>query len=83
SLRVEDGATTDSFRVLGRGEMHLAILIETMRREGFEFAVGAPRALMHDEGGVRMEPLETAIIDVPAYAVGSVMEKLGTRKADL
>lgn len=83
SLRVEEGATTDSFRVLGRGEMHLSVLIETMRREGFEFAVGAPRALMHEENGVLMEPFETAIIDVPAGAVGSVMEKLGSRKADL
>lgn len=83
SLRVEEGATTDSFRVLGRGEMHLSVLIETMRREGYEFAVGAPRALMHEENGVLMEPFETAIIDVPSGAVGSVMEKLGARKADL
>ncbi len=83
SLRVEDGATTDSFRVLGRGEMHLSVLIETMRREGFEFAVGAPRALMHEENGMLMEPFETAIIDVPSGSVGSVMEKLGARKADL
>ncbi|MBQ4539340.1 MAG: translational GTPase TypA [Oscillospiraceae bacterium] len=83
SLRVEEGATTDSFRVLGRGEMHLSVLIETMRREGYEFAVGAPRALMHEEDGVLMEPFETALIDVPADAVGSVMEKLGSRKADL
>ena len=83
SLRVEEGATTDSFRVLGRGEMHLSVLIETMRREGYEFAVGAPRALMHEEDGVLMEPFETALIDVPSDAVGSVMEKLGSRKADL
>ena len=83
SLRVEDGASTDSFRVLGRGEMHLSILIETMRREGYEFAVGAPRALMHEENGVLMEPFETAVIDVPADAVGSVIEKLGSRKGDL
>ena len=83
SLRVEEGATTDSFRVLGRGEMHLSILIETMRREGFELLVGAPRALMHEENGEMLEPFETAIIDVPSGAVGSVMEKLGTRKADL
>ncbi|WMJ82767.1 translational GTPase TypA [Oscillospiraceae bacterium LTW-04] len=83
SLRVEEGSTTDSFRVLGRGEMHLSVLIETMRREGFEFAVGAPRALMYEEDGVLMEPFETAIIDVPAGSVGSVMEKLGSRKADL
>ncbi|MBR6736043.1 MAG: translational GTPase TypA [Oscillospiraceae bacterium] len=83
SLRVQEGANTDSFRVLGRGEMHLSILIETMRREGYEFMVGAPRALMKEENGVMMEPLERAILDVPADAVGSVMEKLGSRKGDL
>ncbi len=83
SLKVEEGANTDSFRVLGRGEMHLSVLIETMRREGYEFSVGAPRALMHEENGVLMEPFETAMIDVPADAVGSVMEKLGARKGDL
>ncbi|MBP0981449.1 MAG: GTP-binding protein, partial [Oscillospiraceae bacterium] len=83
SLRVEEGANTDSFRVLGRGEMHLSVLIETMRREGYEFSVGAPRALMHEEDGVLMEPFESAMIDVPADAVGSVMEKLGARKGDL
>ena len=83
SLRVEEGATTDSFRVLGRGEMHLSVLIETMRREGYEFMVGAPRALIKEENGVRMEPLETVILDVPSDAVGAVMEKLGARKGDL
>lgn len=83
SLRVEEGSTTDSFRVLGRGEMHLSVLIETIRREGFEFAVGAPRALMHKENDILMEPFETAMIDVPSNAVGSVIEKLGSRKADL
>lgn len=83
SLRVEEGSSTDSFRVLGRGEMHLSILIETMRREGYEFAVGAPRALMREENGVLLEPLERAVIDVPSGAVGSVMEKLGARKGDL
>ena len=83
SLRVEDGATTDSFRVLGRGEMHLSILIETMRREGYEFLVGAPRALMRVENGVMTEPFERAVVDVPSTAVGSVMEKLGARKGEL
>lgn len=83
SLRVEDGATTDSFRVLGRGEMHLSILIETMRREGYEFMVGAPRALLKEENGVVQEPYERAILDVPSDAVGSCMEKLGSRKGDL
>lgn len=83
SLRMEEGATTDSFRVLGRGEMHLSILIETMRREGFEFLVGAPRALMRMENGAMTEPYERAVVDVPATAVGSVMEKLGARKGEL
>jgi GTP-binding protein len=83
SLRVEDGATTDSFRVLGRGEMHLSILIETMRREGYEFLVGAPRALMRMENGAMTEPYERAVVDVPATSVGSVMEKLGARKGEL
>ena len=83
SLRVEEGSTTDSFRVLGRGEMHLSVLIETMRREGYEFMVGAPRALMKEEDGVLMEPLETAILDVPSTAVGAVIEKLSSRKGDL
>jgi GTP-binding protein len=83
SLRVEEGASSDSFRVLGRGEMHLSILIETMRREGYEFSVGAPRALMREEQGVLLEPIERAVIDVPSGAVGSVMEKLGARKGDL
>lgn len=83
SLRVEDGATTDSFRVLGRGEMHLSILIETMRREGYEFLVGAPRALMRVENGAMTEPYERAVVDVPSTAVGSVMEKLGARKGEL
>lgn len=83
SLRVEDTDTTDSFRVLGRGEMHLSILIENMRREGFEFMVGAPKALLREENGQMMEPFERVIADVPAGAVGSVMEKLGSRKGDL
>jgi GTP-binding protein len=83
SLRVEDGATTDSFRVLGRGEMHLSILIETMRREGYEFLVGAPRALMRMENGAMTEPYERAVVDVPSTSVGSVMEKLGARKGEL
>ncbi len=83
SLRVEETDATDSFRVLGRGEMHLSILIENMRREGFEFMVGAPKALLHEENGQLMEPFERVVADVPANAVGSVMEKLGSRKGDL
>lgn len=83
SLRVEEGTTTDSFRVLGRGEMHLSILIENMRREGYEFMVGSPRALIKEIDGKQMEPLERVILDVPSDAVGSVVEKLGSRKGDL
>lgn len=83
SLRVEELDTTDSFRVMGRGEMHISILVENMRREGFEFMVGAPKALFKEEDGVLLEPFEQVIIDVPADAVGSVMEKLGSRKGEL
>ncbi len=83
SLRVEDGDTTDSFRVAGRGEMHISILIETMRREGYEFSVSTPRVLYKDIDGVKCEPIERLIIDVPESSMGAVMEKLGPRKADL
>ena len=83
SLRVTETDSTDSFRVAGRGEMHLSILIETMRREGYEFQVSTPRVLYKDIDGVRHEPMERLIIDVPADCVGAVMEKMGTRKAEL
>ena len=83
SLRVEETDSTESFRVCGRGEMHLSILIETMRREGYEFQVGAPRVLFREENGVKLEPIELLVCDVPNEAVGSVMEKLGSRHADL
>ena len=84
SLKVEETESTDTFRVLGRGEMHLSILIETMRREGYEFQVGAPRVLFHrDEDGNLLEPYEEVVTDVPASAVGAVMEKLGARKGEL
>ena len=83
SLRVEDTDTTESFKVAGRGEMHLSILIETMRREGYELAVGAPRVLYKDIDGVKCEPFEEVVCDVPQEYVGSVMEKLGARKGDL
>ncbi len=83
SLRVEDGDTTDSFRVAGRGEMHISILIETMRREGYEFSVSTPRVLYKEVDGVKCEPIERLIIDVPETSMGAVMEKLGPRKADL
>ncbi|MBR3866890.1 MAG: translational GTPase TypA [Butyricicoccus sp.] len=83
SLRVNETETTDSFRVAGRGEMHLSILIENLRREGYEFAVGAPRALMKEIDGVKCEPIERLIADVPQDALGSVMEKMGSRKGEL
>lgn len=83
SLRVTDTDTTDSFLVAGRGEMHLSILIETMRREGYEFQVSTPRVLFTEIDGKKAEPVEKVVIDVPADYMGSVMEKLGSRKGEL
>ena len=83
SLRVRDGDTTDSFIVSGRGEMHLSILIETMRREGYELNVSTPRVLFKEIDGKRCEPIERLEIDVPNDYCGTVMEKLGARKADI
>ena len=83
SLRVNETDTTDSFRVCGRGEMHLSILIENLRREGYEFQVGAPKALFKEIDGVKCEPIERMIADVPQDAVGAVMEKMGNRKGEL
>ncbi len=83
SLRVRDGDTTDSFIVSGRGEMHLSILIETMRREGYELNVSTPRVLFKEINGKRYEPIERVEIDVPNDYCGTVMEKLGARKADI
>lgn len=84
SLRVTETESTDSFKVAGRGEMHLSILIENMRREGYELAVSTPRVLYkEDENGKRLEPIERLVIDVPEDCVGSVMEKMGTRKGEL
>ena len=83
SLRVSETDSTDSFIVAGRGEMHLSILIETMRREGYELSVSTPRVLYKDIDGVQCEPIERLVIDVPEDSVGAVMEKLGTRKAEL
>ncbi len=84
SLRVEETDSTDSFRVAGRGEMHLSILIENMRREGYELAVSTPRVLYKTgEDGRKLEPIERMVIDVPEDCVGSVMEKMGTRKGEL
>ncbi len=83
SLRVSDSDTTDSMNVAGRGEMHLSILIETMRREGYELSVSTPRVLYKEIDGVKCEPVERVIIDVPESAVGSVMEKMGQRKGEM
>ena len=83
SLRVSDGETTDEFKVAGRGEMHLSILIETMRREGYELMCSNPRVLYKEIDGVKCEPMERVTIDVPNDYVGAVIEKLGQRKGDL
>ncbi len=83
SLRVRDGDTTDSFIVSGRGEMHLSILIENMRREGYELAVSTPKVITKKIDGVLCEPMERLFIDVTNEYVGAVMEKLGARKGDL
>lgn len=83
SLRVEEGDTTDSFRVAGRGEMHISILIETMRREGYEFSVSTPKVLYKEIDGQLCEPVERLLIDVPETSMGAVMEKMGERKGEL
>ena len=83
SLRVEDGDTTDSFNVSGRGEMHLSILIETMRREGYELCCSTPRVLYKEIDGVKCEPMELVYIDVPTEYSGAVIEELGRRKGEL
>ena len=84
SLRVSEVAgSTDSFIVAGRGEMSLSILIETMRREGFEFAVTPPRVLYREIDGKKCEPIERLVVDVPSEYVGAVIEKLGSRKGEL
>lgn len=83
SLRVTETDSTDAFLVAGRGEMHLSVLIETMRREGYELAVSPPRVLFREVDGKRYEPIERLVIDVPEESVGAVMEKLGSRKAEL
>ena len=83
SLRVSDGETADSFKVRGRGEMHLSILIENMRRDGYEFQVSMPKVLMQTIDGKKCEPIDRAIIDVPEDCVGVVMNKMGVRKGEL
>lgn len=83
SLRVNETDSADTFEVCGRGELHLSILIETMRREGFEFQVGKPAVIYKTINGQRCEPMESLTIDVPQEFMGPVMESLGTRKAEL
>jgi len=83
SLRVSDGDTTDSFKVAGRGEMHLSILIETMRREGYEICCSTPKVIYKEIDGVTCEPIERVSVDVPEEYVGAVVEKLGARKGEL
>ncbi|MDW7643636.1 MAG: translational GTPase TypA [Desulfuromonadales bacterium] len=83
SLRVEDTDNTDTFKVSGRGELHLSILIENMRREGYELSVSKPEVIFRDIDGVRCEPMEYLVIDVPEEFQGTVIEKLGTRKAEM
>ena len=83
SLRVSDTSSTDSFIVCGRGEMHLSILIENMRREGYEFQVSMPRVLFKTIDGKKCEPIDEITIDVPEDCVGTIMNKMGVRKAEL
>ena len=84
SLRVSElEDSTDSFNVAGRGEMHLSILIETMRREGYEFQVSPARVLFQEIDGVKCEPIERLVVDVPQESVGAVIEKIGSRKGEM
>lgn len=83
SLQVEDGVTADQFKVRGRGEMHLSILIENMRRDGYEFQVSRPRALFKTIDGVRCEPIDKVVLDVPEDSVGTVMQSMGVKRGEL
>jgi len=83
SLRVDETDSPDAFIVSGRGELHLGILIENMRREGFELQVSKPEVIIRVEDGVKMEPIERLLIDIPEESMGSVMESLGSRKAEM
>lgn len=83
SLRVEETDSTESFKVSGRGELHLSILIETMRREGYEFQVSKPEVITKYIDGVLCEPVEYLMVDVPEEYMGSVMEELGSRKGEI
>ncbi len=83
SLRVEDGETAERFRVSGRGEMHLSILIENMRRDGYEFQVSMPKVLIKEIDGVKCEPIDRLFLDVPEDCTGTIMQKMGIRKGEL
>ncbi len=83
SMRVEETDSTDCFKVSGRGELHLSILIETMRRQGYEFQVSRPQVITKYENGKLMEPIELLIIEVPEEYVGNVMQKIGSRRGEL
>lgn len=83
AMKISQGDSTDSFEVCGRGELHLSILLETMRREGYELAVSSPRVIMHKEEGVLVEPMEHLTLDIPEDCMGSVMERLGERRAEM
>lgn len=83
SLQVSDGDTADQFKVRGRGEMHLSILIENMRRDGYEFQVSRPRVLFKTINGVKCEPIDKVVLDVPEDCVGSIMMTMGTKKGEL
>ncbi len=83
SMRVEDTETTDTFKVSGRGELHLSILIETMRRQGYEFQVSRPKVIYKEIDGTLCEPMELLIVEVPEQYVGAVMEKIGSRRGEL
>ena len=83
SMRVEETDSTDTFKVSGRGELHLSILIETMRRQGYEFQVSRPEVIYKTINGQRCEPMELLIVEVPEQYVGAVIEKLGSRKGEL
>jgi GTP-binding protein len=83
SIRVEDTDTPESFRVLGRGELQLAILIETMRREGFELMVGKPEIVVRNENGKKLEPVERLLVDIPDSFIGIILETLGSRRGEM
>jgi GTP-binding protein len=82
-MRVEDIDGTDSYKVSGRGELHLAVLVENMRREGFELSLGRPMVIFHEEAGKKLEPIEQVVVTCPDEFSGSVIEKLGKRKAEM